>query len=104
MKITISVRHTDITDELRQRTNEVLERLGTQSPHALDATVVYDLDGLTHQAEIRLHARGGYVLIGHGDGPDHRTALDRAEDKVRRQLERDGGGARRARRAAKPRP
>ncbi|MGE0553337.1 MAG: HPF/RaiA family ribosome-associated protein [Gemmatimonadales bacterium] len=104
MKTTISVRHTEITDDLRQRTNDVLERLGSQSPHALEATVVFDLDGLNHQVEIRLHARGGHVLVGTGEGPDHRTALDRAEDKVRRQLERDGGGARRARRAAKPRP
>ena len=42
----------------------------------------------THKVEIRLHARGRKVLIGIGEGPDHRTALDRAEEKLGPQLEK----------------
>ena len=38
--------------------------------------------------ELRLHVSRGEVLIAKGDGDDHRTALDRAEDKLRRQLEK----------------
>jgi len=104
MKTTISVRHTEITEQLRTRAAEVAKRFEGLSPHALETTMVFDLEGVDHSVEIRLHARGGHVLVGNGTGPDHRTALDRAEDKVRRQLERDGGGARRARRATKPKP
>ncbi|MEZ4455981.1 MAG: HPF/RaiA family ribosome-associated protein [Gemmatimonadales bacterium] len=38
--------------------------------------------------KIRLHVRGGQVLVASAAESDHRTALDRAEDKIRRQLER----------------
>ena len=54
--------------------------------------------------EIRLHVRGGQILVGHGEGPDHRTALDRAEERVRRQLTRSGTVTRRVRNASAPRP
>jgi ribosome-associated translation inhibitor RaiA len=88
MRTTISVRHTDISDELKARAETVLDRLDGLSPHTLEATVVFDGGPLTHTAEIRLHVRGGKILIGTGEGPDHRTALDRAEAKIRPQLDR----------------
>lgn len=103
MRTTIAVRHTEITDDLRSRTDAVMARLGQLSPHALESTVVFDQNPTTHAVEIRLHVRRGQILVGHGEGPDHRTALDRAEDKIRRQLERNGSEPRRSRRSAPPR-
>lgn len=102
MRTTISVRHTAISDDLRSRTDRVMERLGQLSPHALESTVVFDEDGLAPTVEIRLHVRGGQILVGKADGVDHRTALDRAEEKIRRQLERNGADSRRERRPAPP--
>lgn len=104
MHTTISVRHTEIPDDLRARAGLVMERLGQLSPHALESTVVFDQEATAHTAEIRLHVRGGVILVGKGDGVDHRSALDRAEEKIRRQLERNGAGARRERRSAPPGP
>ena len=49
--------------------------------------------------EIRLHLAQGEVLVARGDAPDHRTALDRAEEKLRRQIERASERLRRARSA-----
>ena len=86
MRTTISVRHSDITPLLRERANAVTGRLAELSPHALEATVVFDHGPLGPAVEIRLHARGRKVLIGSGEGSDHRTALDRAEAKLRPQL------------------
>lgn len=86
MRTTISVRHSEITPLLRERANAVIERLAQLSPHALEATVVFDQGPLGPAVEIRLHARGRKVLIGEGDGADHRTALDRAEQRLRPQL------------------
>lgn len=86
MRITVSARHCEVSDALRQRASDVGERLAELSPHALDATVVFDQAPLMHTVEIRLHARRRKMLVGVGQGPDHRTALDRAEEKLRVQL------------------
>lgn len=88
MRITISARHCEISDTLKERATALVERLAQLSPHALDATIVFDAAPLSHAAEIRLHARGRKVLVGIGEGADHRTALDRAEEKLRPQLEK----------------
>jgi ribosomal subunit interface protein len=90
MQTTITARHCDITDALRARAEEVGTRLAELSPHALECTFVFDAEALLHRVEIRLHARRRKVLIGVGEGPDHRTALDRAEEKLRPQLLRAG--------------
>lgn len=86
MRTTISVRHSEITLALRERAREVAARLAELSPHALEATVVFDQAPVGASVEIRLHARGRKVLIGVGGGADHRTALDRAEQKLRPQV------------------
>jgi ribosomal subunit interface protein len=104
MHTTITVRHTEISDELRARAEGVMARMAQLSSHALESTVVFDQGPLAHLVEIRLHVRGGQILVGHGEGPDHRTALDRAEERVRRQLTRSGTVTRRVRNASAPRP
>jgi ribosome-associated translation inhibitor RaiA len=47
--------------------------------------------------ELRLHLAGGEILVSRGDSVDHRTALDRAEEKLRRQVERASDRPRRTR-------
>lgn len=86
MRTTVSARHCELTDALEERARAVASRLAELSPHALDATVVFDAAPLIHAVEIRLHARGRKLLVGAGQGPDHRSALDRAEEKLRTQL------------------
>ncbi|HEY9383559.1 MAG TPA: HPF/RaiA family ribosome-associated protein [Gemmatimonadales bacterium] len=102
MRITISARHCEATEALRERARAVATRLAELSPHALDATVVFDAAPLVHSVEIRLHARGRKLLIGIGQGSDHRTALDRAEEKLRAQLMKAGKLRQQSRRAASP--
>jgi ribosome-associated translation inhibitor RaiA len=98
MRTTISVRHCEISLALRERAESVAARFAQLSPHALDAAVVFDVQPPACTAEIRLHHRGGKVLIGAGLGPDHRTALDRAEAKLRPQLDKAGNARQRGRR------
>lgn len=88
METTITVRHTEISDRLRTRAVTVVERLGKLAFHPMEMAVVFDIDAAESIAELRLHSRRGEILIAKGKGPDHRTALDRAEAKLRRQLER----------------
>ncbi|MGH7561955.1 MAG: HPF/RaiA family ribosome-associated protein [Gemmatimonadales bacterium] len=104
MRTTISARHCEISDELRERARAVTRRLAQLSPHALDATVVFDAKALNQTVEIRLHARGRKMLVGTGAGQDHRSALDRAEEKLRPQLEKATSLRRRSRRPSTGRP
>ena len=99
MQPTITARHCEISDALRDRVVSVVERLGTLASRPMESTVVFDTDGIELTVEIRLHVARGEVLVARGDGPDHRTALDRAEEKLRRQIERASERPRRSRSA-----
>ncbi len=99
MQPTITARHCEISDALRDRAVSVVERLGTLASRPMESTVVFDTDGIELTVEIRLHVARGEVLVARGDGPDHRTALDRAEEKLRRQIERASERPRRSRSA-----
>lgn len=100
MKTKVTALHCQVADELRTRAETVAERFEHLSPHALETTVVFDVEAGEPTAEIRLHVRGGQILVAHGVDKDHRTALDRAEEKLRKQLERAATQALRSRRLA----
>ncbi len=97
MQTTITVRHCEISDLLRERAQAIAERLGAFVSHPLEATIVFDADGLKQVVEIRLHVARSDVMVAKGEGADHRTALDRAEEKLRRRIEKSDGRLRRAR-------
>ncbi|HYF39456.1 MAG TPA: HPF/RaiA family ribosome-associated protein [Gemmatimonadales bacterium] len=99
MRPTITARHCEISDALRERAVSVVERLGSLATRPMESTVVFDTDGIALTVEIRLHLARGETLVARGEAPDHRTALDRAEDKLRRQVERASNRPRRTRSA-----
>jgi ribosomal subunit interface protein len=104
METTITVRHCEISDGLRERAISVVERLGNLATRPMEMTVVFDTDGIQQTVELRLHVARGEVLVAKGEGADHRTALDRAEEKLRRQVERASDRTRRARSAQSNNP
>jgi putative sigma-54 modulation protein len=97
MQTTITARHCEISDALRERALTVVERLGSLANRPIEATVVFDVEGTQQTAELRLHVARGEVLVASGEAEDHRTALDRAEDKLRRQVEKASAYPRRSR-------
>jgi ribosomal subunit interface protein len=97
MQTTITARHCEISEALRERALTVIERLGSIATRPMKANVVFDADGLQQTAELRLHLATGDVLVAGGEAADHRTALDRAEEKLRKQLEKAGARPRRSR-------
>jgi ribosomal subunit interface protein len=88
MHTTITALHCEISEELRQRAQAVLERLASHAMRPVDGTVVFDNGPGPLTAEIRLHIAKGDVFVATGEAVDHRSALDRAEEKLRRQLEK----------------
>jgi ribosomal subunit interface protein len=99
MQTTITARHCEVSDPLRERAITVVERLGNLASRPMEMTVVFDADGLKQTVELRLHVARGEILVAKGEGADHRSALDRAEDKLRKQVERASRRPRRARSA-----
>jgi len=93
MLMTVTARHCEIPEELKERAEHILDRLASHAPRPVDGTVVFDMADHKsaterHQAEIRLHLGHGETLIAAGAADDHRTALDRAEARLRSQLEK----------------
>jgi len=88
MRITITARHCEIPDELRGRARARLERLARIAPRPHDGRVVFGADHGRPTVEVRLHTARGAVHVGTARGADHRTALDLAVAKVRRQLDK----------------
>jgi len=102
MRITITARHCEIADELRARARTLVTRLERVAPRPHDGRILFLAEHGRPAAEVRLHVARGTVLVGTARGADHRTALDLAIAKVRRQLDksparRRASGARRAR-------
>lgn len=103
MRITVSARHCTIASALRDRARTVVQRLDQLTPFAQAARVVFDTESVRQTAEVRLRLSGGLMLVARAEAVDHRTALDRAEAKLRRQLERPVAKPRRAQAAGRAR-
>jgi ribosome-associated translation inhibitor RaiA len=90
MPITITARHCELPDLLRERAHEIATRLELRVGRPSDVTVLFDIDAGVSTAELRLIAPGEEPVLAAGRGEDHRSALDQAEARLRRQLEKPG--------------
>lgn len=88
MRITITARHCDVAEELRMRARALLARLERIAPRPHDARVLFVADNGRPLVEVRLHVARGGVHVAKARGGDHRSALDAAVAKVRRQLDK----------------
>lgn len=88
MQKMITARHCEVSDELRARADEVLERLAGVAQRPIEAHLVFDVEAAAQTVELRFHLAHGEVLVAGGQASDHRSALDTAEAKMRKQLTR----------------
>jgi ribosome-associated translation inhibitor RaiA len=87
MQVTITARHCDVPETLRERARTLVERLARLAPRPHHGRVLFIGDhGPT--VEIQLHVPHGEIHVGRATGADHASALDRAVAKVRRQLDK----------------
>lgn len=86
MRITITARHTDIDTDLRAHTRELVEKVVklVRRPH--HAQVIFTQGHGEAGVEIEVHAPRGRVHVAKSQAPDHRSALDLAIARVKRQL------------------
>ena len=88
MQSSFAARHCEVADDLKLRAHDVMDRLAQYPPHAIEGGVVFDVTPEGHQVELKLHIPGGRWLVATAVEIDHRTALDRAEEKLKKQLDR----------------
>ena len=88
MDVTITARHCEIPDPLRNRAMEVVQRLARVAHRPHHTEVVFDDDHQRKVVELKMTLVRTQVLVATAEAGDFRTALDRAAEKLRPQLER----------------
>ena len=90
MQITITARHCDVPDEVRSRAREAAEKLARVARRPQRMEIVFDEAHQRRGVELRMSLPRGQTLIAAAEEADFRTALDRAAEKLRSQLEKNG--------------
>jgi ribosomal subunit interface protein len=88
MDTSITVRHTNISEEIKSRTHELVAKLASRAHRAQSAQVVFDLQHGRFVVELKLMLARNQVVVATAEESDARTALDRVIDKARNQLEK----------------
>ena len=87
MQITITGRHVELQDDLRQYATEKIERLKKYSPNIIKVRAVLGRNRGAYHAEVILRAEH-HRFFGEEMLSDPRASIDSALDKVERQLRR----------------
>ncbi len=88
MEVTVTARHCQIDDMLRDRAVELIERTARLAWRPQRAEIVFDNDHKRRIVEFQLYMPRGYVHVASAEAADFRTALDRAAEKLRNQLDK----------------
>ena len=86
MTIQITTRRCHVPQKVLDRTEEQVERLKKYDAHIAGADVVFEEEKLSRTIEIVLRFERGEPLVAKGDGPDFRSALDKAIDRLGRMV------------------
>jgi ribosomal subunit interface protein len=88
MDITINSRHCTVPDSLRNQAEQRVRRLQRIGRGITAATLVFDAERNSRRVEARATMAGGPPIVGHGEGPTLRGAMDEALGRLERQLKR----------------
>ena len=88
VKVSVTFRHTEPTDALKQYAEEKMNRLGKYFSQPLNAHVVLSVESKERQtAEVELHAHGG-MIHAKEQTEDLYAAIDFVTDNLKRQLKK----------------
>lgn len=87
MQLSITFRHMDASESLREYAREKVERVNKYIDRAGEAHVVLSMERHLHHAEIQIHS-GSWMLRGREKSEDMCASIDGAMDKIERQLKR----------------
>lgn len=96
MRVTVTARHVEITDVMKEYARGKAQRLERYFDHLRKVEVILDAEGGNrYSAEIIASAVRGSVLVCHSLDATTSAALDAAVDKMERQLAKFKGRLRR---------
>ena len=91
MRVQIAQRHCDVTDDVLQRSEDLVQKLNKYEPHVGTAEVVYSEEKHTKHIEVILHIDGAAPIVARAEEREFRSALDRVLDKLTRMLKKQRG-------------
>lgn len=86
MRITITARHTEIDDDLRAHAVELVQKVAKVARRPHHAQVSFTEDAGQAGVEIEVHVPRGRTYVAKAQATDHRSALDIAIARMKRQL------------------
>lgn len=87
MQLTLSVRHGDAPDALKQYVHEQVEGLSKYYDRLVNGDIILNQEGHRHIVEVRVHGSND-THVACSEAGDFRTAIDATVNKLRRQLKR----------------
>jgi putative sigma-54 modulation protein len=86
--LTVTGRHIDVTEAMREHARQRTDRLSEHFIHLNRMQVTLDMDGGAHVVEMIASPRRGDPIISRGHTEDMYSAIDMAADKMEEQLRR----------------
>lgn len=86
LPITVTVRHEQVTDALREHAQKRIEGLHLDYPRIIEAKAILDVQKNRHIAEIILFCANHITIEAHTEGKDMYAAIDETIDKIARRM------------------
>ena len=86
LPITVTVRHEEVTDALRDYAHRKIESLHLDYPRIIEAKTILDAHKNRHVAEIILFCANHITIEAHSEGKDMYAALDETIEKIARRM------------------
>jgi putative sigma-54 modulation protein len=86
LPITITVRHEQVTDSLREYVTKKIESLHLDYPRIIEAKAILDVQKNRHIAEMILFCANHITIEAHTEGKDMYAAIDETIEKIARRM------------------
>ena len=88
MEISVTVRHTSVPEDIKERARELVEKLARRAYRPQNAKIVLYHEHDRCVAELKMRLAGGQMIVASAEAGEFRTALDRMMDKASAQLDK----------------
>ncbi|MCP4604385.1 MAG: ribosome-associated translation inhibitor RaiA [Proteobacteria bacterium] len=99
MQISMTFRHMDPTDNMKEVITEKVMRVKKYLNGPIEANVVLSVERYLQACDVTINTKG-HTYKGHEETDDMFTSLDRVMDKIERQIDKSKGRARASRLSA----
>lgn len=87
MKVTVTFRHMDASDPIRDYATEKVQRLEKYLTAPIEVHVILEVVKFMHRVEVDVHAKGVHLSADETTA-DMYAAIDKVADKIERQAQK----------------